>query len=117
MKNTLYLLLGSFFLLGCSSPSTEENTSFLGGQIIQPSSEFISLYKYNKRIDSIRLDENNRFTRRYDSLDYGLFKLEHLPENELLILEKGDSIWTRINTADFDASWYTVVGVQPKTIF
>ena len=104
MKNTFYLLLGSFFLLGCSSPSTEENTSFLGGQIIQPSSEFISLYKYNKRIDSIRLDENNRFTRRYDSLDYGLFKLEHLPENELLILEKGDSIWTRINTADFDAS-------------
>ena len=55
-------------------------------------------------MDSIRLDENNRFSRRYDTLDYGLFKLEHLPENELLILEKGDSIWTRINTADFDAS-------------
>lgn len=104
MKKVFFLFFVCCLVVACSSPSKIEDSAFLGGQIIQPSSAFISLYKYNKRMDSIRLDGNNRFAKRYDTLDYGLFKLEHLPENELLILEKGDSIWTRINTADFDAS-------------
>jgi hypothetical protein len=37
-------------------------------------------------------------------LDYGIFKFEHLPESQTLLIEKGDSIWFRTNTTDFNSS-------------
>ncbi len=76
----------------------------MGGQIINPSSNIVSLYQGNWLIDSIELNENNRFFKTYDSLCYGVFKLEHLPGEQNLILEKGDSLWFRINTTDFNSS-------------
>ena len=79
-------------------------SAFFGGQIINPSSDFLSLYKYGQRIDSLPLDENNRFAQRYDSLQFGLFKMEHLPENQMVLIEAGDSIWSRANMTDFNAS-------------
>ncbi len=78
--------------------------SFLGGQIINPSSEKVSLYKNNKLLDTLVLDEKNRFSRSYDSLQYGIYKFEHFPESQNLILENGDSLWFRTNTTDFDSS-------------
>ena len=89
----------------CSCISEPDNDgAFLGGQIINPSSKTVSLFKNNKLIDSIVLDEKNRFQRNYDSLSYGVFKFEHLPESQNLLLEKGDSIWFRTNTSDFNSS-------------
>lgn len=89
----------------CSCDSEPDlHGAFLGGQIINPSSKTVSLFKNNKLIDSIVLDEKNRFQRKYDSLDYGIFKFEHLPENQNILLEKGDSIWFRTNTSDFNSS-------------
>lgn len=99
-----FLLLGLGLFLACSSPEPSPTSAFFGGQIINPSSDYISLYKYDQRIDSLALDENNRFAKRYDSLDFGLFKMEHLPENQMVLIEAGDSIWSRANMTDFNAS-------------
>ena len=52
----------------------------------------------------LSLDENLRFERKYDSLPNGIYKLEHLPEYQTLLLEEKDSLWVRINAADFDES-------------
>lgn len=102
MKKAFYIVL-LYFVYACSSEWVPEG-AFLGGQIINPSSKTVSIYKNNKLLDSIVLGANNRFERSYDSLDYGIFKFEHLPESQTLLIEKGDSIWFRTNTTDFNSS-------------
>lgn len=97
-------LLGFLFILGCATEKEMPTTAFFGGQIINPSSEFVTLYKYDQRIDSLPLDKENRFAKRYDSIRFGLFKMEHLPEKQMVIIEPGDSIWSRANMSDFNAS-------------
>ena len=102
MAKGIYLVL-LLCLCACGTESLPDQ-AYLGGQIINPSSKTVSLFKNNKRLDSIVLDENNRFFKSYDSLDYGIFKFEHLPESQSLIIEKGDSLWFRTNTTDFNSS-------------
>ena len=99
-----FLFLGLCLLLSCNTAVDTPTSAFFGGQIINPSSEYLSLYKYDQRIDSLALDENNRFSKQYDSLQFGLFKMEHLPENQMVLIEAGDSIWSRANMSDFNAS-------------
>ena len=99
-----FLFLGLCLLLGCNTSVDAPTSAFFGGQIINPSSDYISLYKYDQRIDSLGLNEKNRFLRKYDSLDFGLFKMEHLPENQMVLIEAGDSIWSYANMADFNSS-------------
>ncbi len=99
-----FLFLGLCLLLSCNQSDEPPTSAFFGGQIINPSSEYIALYKYDQRIDSLALDENNRFAKQYDSINFGLFKMEHLPENQMVLIEAGDSIWSRANMSDFNAS-------------
>ena len=101
-KRLIFIVIG--LLLGCNTSVDAPASAFFGGQIINPSSDYISLYKYDQRIDSLDLNEKNRFSRRYDSIDFGLFKMEHLPENQMVLIEAGDSIWSYANMADFNAS-------------
>ena len=77
---------------------------FFGGQIVNPSSTYVTLYKDNKTIDSLTLNNNYRFFKYYDSLESGIYKIEHIPEYKSIFLEKGDSIWARINASSFDES-------------
>ena len=92
------------FVLACAKNQTFPTTAFFGGQIIQPSSDYVSLYKFDQRFDTLPLDGQSRFAKKYDSLPFGLFKMEHLPEHQMVIIEPGDSIWARANMADFNAS-------------
>ena len=77
---------------------------FFGGQIVNPSSTYVTLYKDNKTIDSLALNLNYRFFKYYDSLESGVYKIEHISEYKSVFLEKGDSIWARINASSFDES-------------
>lgn len=103
MKKSLLVSI-LLLALGCKKDSTPVKSAFLGGQIIKPSSEYVSLYKYGQQFDSLPLDAGSRFSKKYDSLPYGLFRMEHLPENQMVIIEAGDSIWARANMAEFNAS-------------
>mgnify|MGYP003322568024 FL=1 len=98
----LYLLIQ----IGVSSCQTDKkfNRIFFGGQIINPSASFVTLYKDNKTIDCLSLNKNYRFFKYYDSLEVGIYKLEHIPEYKSVFLEKGDSIWVRINASSFNES-------------
>jgi len=97
------LLTCAVFLSSCNK-EVERNSIFFGGQIINPSSTYVTLYKDNKTIDSLPLNLNYRFFKYYDSLDSGIYKIEHIPEYKSVFLEKGDSIWARINASSFDES-------------
>ena len=100
-------LLGLIMLGLISSCNNEKEYSksiFFGGQIINPSSRTVTLYQGNNPVEIFKLDRKLRFQKTYDSLYNGIYKLEHLPEYQSLLLEKGDSLWVRINAATFDES-------------
>lgn len=100
-----YLLcsIAGIALLACT-PSKPKSGLFFAGQILNPSSRQITLYQGDQTLDIVALDENMRFEKQYDSLVSGIYKLEHLPEYQTLLLETGDSLWVRINAAAFDES-------------
>ena len=103
-----YRVVFGLFLLGiicsCSAEKQPTNRIFFGGQIVNPSSRIVTLYQGNKSVETFQLDAALRFQKKYDSLSSGIFKLEHLPEYQSLLLEEGDSLWVRINAAAFDES-------------
>ena len=60
--------------------------------------------KDNEVIDTLKLDENNRFFTQFDSLAPGLYSFKHEPEYQYVYFDKNDSIMVRVNSKDFDES-------------
>ncbi len=81
----------------------EEITNYFGGEIINPKSDHVLFLKDDKVIDTLFLDENNRFINKYESLD-GLYTFKHGNEFQYIYMEPADSILVRLNTWDFDES-------------
>jgi len=101
-RRLLYLSL--FVLMGCDVAVEKKDTVFFAGEIVNPTSGHIVLYKGDDFVDSARLDSNNRFSFRLDSLENGLYHFKHHPEYQYVYLKKGDSLLIRLNTMDFDES-------------
>jgi len=92
-------------LLFVSCHKQEENRiTHFGGQIINPKSDKVLIYKDDQLLDSAILDDNNRFLMDLDSISLGLYKFMHGPEIQYIYLEPQDSLLIRINTWDFDES-------------
>ncbi len=80
------------------------NKVYFGGEIINPNSKFVYLCKENIAIDTIELDNNNRFLKEYDSLTPGMYTFKHEPEYQYIYFNKNDSLMIRLNTNEFDNS-------------
>ncbi len=99
----LYILFSITLFLSCEDK--EENTiTYFGGQIINPKSDQIFLYKGEQLLDSTKLDSNHKFLFEIDSLVLGLYTFIHGPELQYLYLEPTDSLLIRLNTWGFDES-------------
>ncbi len=101
-KELLYLFL--FILAGCSKGEKKSPNVFFAGEIVNPTSNYVVLYRGDVVIDSVKLDENNRFVFELDSVAQGLHHFNHAPEYQYIFLEQGDSLLLRLNTIDFDES-------------
>jgi len=99
-------LLYSFLiaLVGCGSIEKNSPSVFFAGEIVNPTSEYVVLFKDDIVIDSAKLDGENRFSLKLDSVAEGLYHFDHSPELQYVYLEKGDSLVIRLNTEDFDES-------------
>ena len=100
------LILSTFifsFLISCNQNNFKEDF-YLGGEIINPSSRFVNFYFNNVKIDSIELNSENKFFKKIENINPGIYRIEHLPENQNIIVEKGDSLWIRVNVEDFQES-------------
>lgn len=84
----------------------EENNyvAYFGGEIINPQSNEVLFLKNGKVLDTIYLDEKNRFLHKFDSLAPGLYTFQHLPEYQYIYFDKNDSLMIRLNSFDFDNS-------------
>ncbi|MFC2148370.1 TlpA family protein disulfide reductase [Bacteroidota bacterium] len=101
-KTLLYFII--ILLAACNTAEKKSTAVYFGGEIVNPSSEYVVLFKGDMVLDTARLDENNRFSFQLDSVDEGLHHFYHFPEKQYVFLERGDSLQLRLNTVDFDES-------------
>jgi hypothetical protein len=99
-------LLYSFLiaLVGCGTIEKKSPGAFFAGEIVNPTSQYVVLFKDDIAIDSAKLDGHNRFSIQLDTVVEGLYHFDHSPELQYVYLEKGDSLMIRLNTEDFDES-------------
>ena len=81
-----------------------EYVAYFGGEVVNPNNPYVLFCKDNEVIDTLQLDENNRFFTQFDSLAPGLYSFKHEPEYQYVYFDKNDSIMVRVNSRDFDES-------------
>jgi hypothetical protein len=120
MRIYLYIILTSILLYGCKKDSNEAGgaIAYIGGEIINPNTNFIILSKSEAVIDTINLDGRNRFIYKVENLESGIYTFKHGGEFQMVLLEPNDSILFRLNTLDFDESLvYTGIGAKKNNYF
>lgn len=111
------LYVASFFLLslflGCNTSTQKGKSAYLGGEIVNPNNNYITIFTDENQRDTIYLDENNRFLHKIENLETGIYKFTHGGEYQTVLIEPNDSIMFRLNTNDFDESLvYTGQGAK-----
>jgi peroxiredoxin len=91
-------------LMSCSSIAEDEKITYFGGKIKNPKGSYVYFSQGKKKLDSARLDSNNKFFFKIDSLELGLYTFNHGAEFQYLYLEPQDSLLLYLNTWDFDES-------------
>lgn len=88
--------------VGCKK-DTSLHTTWLAGEIINPTTRHIIISQGDQIIDSIQLDSNNFFWYKSETLKEGLYMLRH-NETQVFYVEPGDSLMLHLNTIEFDES-------------
>lgn len=102
-----FLLLPTLIgLFSCAEKYTSEDTVYFAGEIVNPTNDYVVLYKNDQVVDSAKLDDNNRFSFSLCDIEEGLHHFDHAPQYQYVYLEKGDSLLIRLNAspAYFDES-------------
>ncbi len=104
MKQLIVLILIITTFFSCNNNENSCGQAYVGGEIINPNNDYLILYDDTAVIDTLYLDENNRFSYPIDALNPGLHSFVHGGEYQVVIIEPTDSIMIRLNTFDFDES-------------
>lgn len=99
----LSYLLFLIVFISCDKNNRTEDTTYFGGEIINPKENYVLLFKDDVLIDSITLDNKNRFLYKFNNFKSGLYHFNH-QEYQYVYIEPKDSIVFRLNTIDFDES-------------
>lgn len=79
-------------------------TAYFSGEIQNPTCNFLLFYKDNTLLDTIFLDDSNKFSIKFDSLTPGMYIYKMNPEIQYVYFDKNDSLNLRLNSNDFDHS-------------
>lgn len=90
-------------MMGCKK-NLEGGMTYFGGQIINPETNYVLFLKDEKVLDTILLDENNKFLKEIPAIQEGLYTFKHGNEFQYIYLVPSDSVLVRLNTLDFDQS-------------
>ena len=99
----LILLVTITTFISCGSNS-KNTTTYFGGKIINPKSNYVVLFSMEKVIDTMYLGKDNKFLGKLNNAHEGLYYFTHGNENQYIYLEPKDSLMLRLNTWDFDES-------------
>lgn len=112
----IYLLFLCTFN-SCKNTAEVDEATYFGGEIINPTKRHVLLFKDETLVDSIPLDDNNRFLYKFNNLKPGLYNFTHT-EYQYFYIEPQDSIMLRLNTIEFDESLtYTGKGANKNNFF
>ncbi|MFT5435848.1 MAG: hypothetical protein ACI840_000488 [Ulvibacter sp.] len=113
MIKKLLLLLFSISIISCnSSEERAVDYSWIGGEIVNPHSDYVLLFKNNYLLDTIKLNSKNFFSYKTENKKGNLYSFRN-GEFQIFYLEPGDSLMLRVNTIDFDESLsYSGIGAE-----
>lgn len=105
-KNFIILLLPLVNLcFSCQKKFDQDDyKAYFQGEIVNPNTNFVLFCKDDVVLDTIYLDKNNKFFKKFDSLSPGMYIYRHNPEFQYVYFDKNDSLTLRLNTKDFDHS-------------
>lgn len=104
IKKLLLLFLLLFSLFSCKNKdSSSIETTWIGGQIVNPKVDYVIFAQGEYILDTVKLDSNNFFLYHTDKLKEGLYILRH-NETQVFYINPGDSLLLHVNTLDFDES-------------
>ena len=105
VRQLLLYLLAITTLASCNNKKSSCDYAYFGGEIINPNNNYLLFYdETESTIDTLFLDNENRFSYKVQSLNPGLHSFVHGSEYQVVVLEPNDSIMIRLNTYDFDES-------------
>ncbi len=100
----LLLIIPLLTLFSCNQLVEKTSMVYFAGEIVNPTSSHVVLYKNDVVVDSAKLDDKNRFSFNLNGIDEGLYHFDHSPELQYVYFEEGDSVLIRLNTVEFDES-------------
>jgi hypothetical protein len=103
LLKTILLFFSLFLMVSCQNEKSNDVTYF-GGKIINPKEDRVILFYQEKPIDTLFLDDNNKFMGSFAKMEEGLYHFMHGIEHQYIYLEPKDSLMLRLNTWDFDES-------------
>ncbi|MFN2262101.1 MAG: TlpA family protein disulfide reductase [Psychroflexus sp.] len=101
MKYSLLLVL--ILVSACQSDSCE-NLTYVGGQIVNPNTNFVTIEYKDEVVDTIFLNDDYSFSYKFDQIEEAVYTFKHEPETQSIYLKPGDSSVFRLNTLEFDES-------------
>jgi hypothetical protein len=104
-----YIVLCTVFLTlftSCkkSEFAADNHTAYFGGEVENPQNRYVLFCQNNKVIDTLPLNKDNTFFKKFDSLAPGLYSFKHEPEYQYVYFDKNDSLRVHIDSKDFDQS-------------
>ncbi|MEC4005856.1 thioredoxin-like domain-containing protein [Flavobacterium sp. SUN052] len=104
-KNYIIPTLILCLLASCKRDFSGDNyVAYFGGEVANPTCSYVLFCKDNVVIDTIQLNKDNTFFKKFDSLTPGLYTFKHNPEYQYVYFDKNDSIKVHIDSKDFDES-------------
>lgn len=104
MHKVIPFILIVFTIFSCNTEKSKQETgAWIGGEIINPNSKNVILTKNEKVIDTIALDNSNRFLYYIENVEKGIYNFLH-QEYQMIYLKPSDSLMLRLNTLEFDES-------------
>lgn len=106
MKFFLSIIAVIITLFSCKNDCNQKDVdyAYIGGEIINPNTNYIIISKDETILDTIKLDGRNRFIYKLKNLEEGIHTFRHGGEFQIILIEPADSLLFRLNTLDFDES-------------
>lgn len=99
-----YLFLCILIIASACSKEQDNDLTFIGGRVVNPNLNYVTLEHNDTIIDTIPLDSRNNFGYRFHQEKETVYTFKHYPESQNVYLKPGDSSVLRVNTLEFDES-------------
>ncbi|TDS65113.1 thioredoxin-like domain-containing protein [Myroides indicus] len=105
-KYLFFLSISTIILLASCQKKFEPNdfSAYFQGEIQNPTTNYVLFCKDNEILDTLFLNSENKFSKKFDSLPSGMYIYKIEPEFQYIYFDKNDSLTVRLNANDFDHS-------------